>query len=127
MPLTEIAAIEKLYTIKLINLIKGRRLIKAMMEEMIRKAKESDIEEILNVLSSYNFKVINAIDNSPIDNDATSIITVYNQVSQIDLKHAFIALHDRKIVGFCHYKHLEEGVAKTTLIAVLPQYRRLGL
>ena len=94
---------------------------------MIRKAKEADIEDILNVLSGYNFKVLNAIDGAPVDDDAEDIITVYNQISELDLEHAFVALQDGGIVGFCHYKHLEEGIAKTTLITVLPQYRELGL
>ena len=95
--------------------------------KVIRKAKEADIEDILNVLSGYNFKVLNAIDGAPVDDDAEDIITVYNQISELDLEHAFVALQDGGIVGFCHYKHLEEGIAKTTLITVLPQYRELGL
>ena len=94
---------------------------------MIRKAKESDIVDILEVLSYYNFKVIHAIDKSVIDEDATDIITVYNQISEINLKNAFVALYNSKIVGFSHYKPLKKGVAKTTLITVLPEYRGLGL
>ena len=94
---------------------------------MIRKAKESDIKGILDVLSHYNFKIINAADGSPIDNDHADIITLYNQVSEIDLENAFVALHDGKIAGFCHYKHLDGDTAKTTLITVLPECRGLGL
>ena len=94
---------------------------------MIRKAEESDIKGILSVLGCYNFKVVNAIDGSPIDNDYTDTITLYNQVSEIKLQNAFVALHDKKIVGFSNFKHMEEDTAKTTLIAVLPKYRKLGL
>jgi N-acetylglutamate synthase-like GNAT family acetyltransferase len=94
---------------------------------MIRKAKEQDIEAILDVLGSYNFKVLNAVDGAPVDDDASDILYLRNEITELDLKHAFVALHNGKIVGFCHYKHLEEGVAKTTLITVLPQYRELGL
>ena len=90
---------------------------------MIRKAKESDINEILKVLSHYNFNVLNPTDNSPIDNDAEELLTLYNQVSEIDLNNAFVAVHNGKIVGFSHYKHYKEGVAKTTLVTVLPKFR----
>lgn len=93
----------------------------------IRKANESDINGILNVLSSYNFKVIKAADGSPIDDDYAGTITLRNQVTEIDLQNAFVALCDGKIAGFSHYKHLEEGTAKTTFITVLPEYRGLGL
>lgn len=96
-------------------------------QRRIRKAQESDVEDILNVLGYYNFKIIGAVDNSPIDADAADTITVYNQVSEMDLQNAFVAVDDGKIVGFSHYKHVEEGVAKTTLITVLPKYRNLGL
>jgi N-acetylglutamate synthase-like GNAT family acetyltransferase len=93
---------------------------------MIRKAKESDIDSILHVLSHYNLKVINAVDGSPLDDDYGDTITLYNQVSQINLQNAFVALSDGKIVGFSHYKHLEGDTAKTTLITVMPEYERLG-
>ena len=94
---------------------------------MIRKAIESDIDGILKVLSHYDFKVIKAAEGSCIDDDYTDKITLYNQVSKIDLQNAFIAIHDGKIVGFSHYKNLEEGTAKTTLITVLPECQGLGL
>lgn len=94
---------------------------------MIRKAKESDIEGILNVLSHYNFKVIKAAEGLSIDEEFGDTITLYNQVSKIDLQNGFVGLHNGKIVGFSHYKHLEEGTAKTTLITVLPEFTGLGL
>jgi N-acetylglutamate synthase-like GNAT family acetyltransferase len=43
------------------------------------------------------------------------------------LQNGFIALQDGRIVGFSHYKHLKESTAKTTLMTVLPEYRRNGL
>lgn len=94
---------------------------------MIRKADEADIEDILYVLSHYNFKVIQPFDESLIDEDASDTITVYNKTSEIDLQNAFVAVHVGKIVGFSHYKHLQEDTAKTTLITVLPEYRGLDL
>lgn len=94
---------------------------------MIRKATEADIEGILNVLSSYNFKVIKPINGRPIDEDYKDTITLYNQVSEINLENAFVALQDGKIVGFSHYKRLDENTAKTTLLTVLPKWRGFGL
>lgn len=94
---------------------------------MIKKPSESDINEILRVLSCYNFKVLNAVDGSIIDDDYDDSISIYNQVSEINLQNAFLAIIDRKIVGFSHYKLLGEGVAKTTLISVLPECQGLGL
>jgi N-acetylglutamate synthase-like GNAT family acetyltransferase len=93
---------------------------------MIRKAKESDIEGILNVLSSYNFKVLNPVDDSPIDDDYKELITIYNGVNELNLDQAFVAEYKGKIVGFSHYKSYENGKAKTTLLAVLPEYREHG-
>ena len=94
---------------------------------MIRKAEEADIDGILNVLRCYNFKVIKAFDGAPIDEDYGETITLYNQVSEIDLRNGFVAVIDGKIVGFSHYKHLHEATAKTTLITVLPEYAGHGL
>jgi N-acetylglutamate synthase-like GNAT family acetyltransferase len=94
---------------------------------MIRKAKESDIDGILNVLSHYDLKVVRPVDGSPIDADYQDLLTLYNQVSEIDLRNAFVAVQDGKIVGFCHYKHQGKNAAKTTLLTVLPEFRGLGL
>lgn len=93
---------------------------------MIRRARESDIEDILNVLSHYNFKVLKTVDDSLIDEDHKNTLNLYNKVSKIDLKNGFVALNQEKIVGFSHYKHLENDIAKTTLLTVLPEYRRNG-
>jgi ribosomal protein S18 acetylase RimI-like enzyme len=94
---------------------------------MIRKALESDIDGILNVLSHYNFKVIKAVDEAWIDDDYGEIITLYNRVSEIDLRNGFIAVHEGKIAGFSHYKGLKNSTAKTTLLTVLPEFRGLDL
>ena len=96
-------------------------------KKMIRKAEESDIDEILHVLKCYNFKVIKAVEGSPIDDDYGDTITLYNQISGIDLRNGFVAVIDGKIVGFSHYKHLNARTAKTTLITVMPEYAGLGL
>jgi N-acetylglutamate synthase-like GNAT family acetyltransferase len=94
---------------------------------MIRKAEYSDIDDILNVLNGYNFKVIKAVEGAPIDEDYGETITLYNQVSEIDLRNGFVAVIDGRVVGFAHYKHLSEDTAKTTLITVLPEYAGLGV
>ena len=94
---------------------------------MIRKAIESDINDILQVLGHYNFKVLNPVDGSAIDDDYDESITLYNKVSEINLQNAFLAVKDDKIVGVSHYKLLNENVAKTTLLTVLPECRGLGL
>jgi N-acetylglutamate synthase-like GNAT family acetyltransferase len=94
---------------------------------MIRKAVESDIEGILQVLGYYNFKVVNAVDGSVIDDDYDKQITLYNHVSELNLQNAFLSIKDGNIVGFSHYKLLENDVAKTTLLTVLPECRGLGL
>jgi N-acetylglutamate synthase-like GNAT family acetyltransferase len=38
-----------------------------------------------------------------------------------------VAIEDGRIVGFSHYKHMKKDTAKTTLLTVLPKYRRNGL
>jgi N-acetylglutamate synthase-like GNAT family acetyltransferase len=93
---------------------------------MIRKAKESDIDNILKVLSCYNFKVVKPIDGAIIDDDFKEFVPIYNNVSELNLKNGFVAVHDDKVVGFSHYKKYKDGKAKTTLIAVLPDYRKHG-
>ena len=93
---------------------------------MIRKAKESDIEGILNVLSRYNFKVLNPVDKAPIDDEIKELVTIYNEISELNLKNAFVAEYEGKIVGFSHYKLYKDGKAKTTLITVSPDYRKHG-
>jgi len=93
---------------------------------MIRKAKESDIEGIFNVLSRYNFKVLNPVDKAPIDDEIKELIAFNNELSELNLKNAFVAEHKNKIVGFSHYKSYKDGKAKTTLITVLPEYRKHG-
>ena len=48
-------------------------------------------------------------------------------MSEINLRNAFVALYNEKIVGFSHYKHVKEKLAKTTIMTVLPEYRKLGI
>lgn len=93
----------------------------------IRKVKEQDLNDIVKVLSHYNFKIISAVDNFPIDDSSVDKITLHNNISGLDLNTAFVAIWDRRIVGFSHYKHVKEDLATTTLMTVLPNYRRLGI
>lgn len=93
---------------------------------MIRKAREEDVDSILSVLGAYAVKVIRPEDNTPIDDDYGPLLTVVNEVSSLDLAKAFVALHEGTIVGFCHYKNYGPATVKTTLMTVLPEYRRFG-
>lgn len=49
------------------------------------------------------------------------------EMPSLDLSHAWVALQDNKVVGFSGFKMLDATRAKTTLLAVLPKYRKHGL
>src|SRR3972149_10924358 len=97
------------------------------MRATVRKAKKSDIDDILNVLSIYNFKVLNPMDSKPLDEDFRETVTLYNSLSEIDLRTAFVGVINGQLVGFTHYKPLEGTTAKTTFIIVKPEFRHTGL
>ncbi len=90
---------------------------------MIRKAREDDIEGILEVLSYYNFKVVEPRDGFVIVDPKIENFSIYNEVSELNLNNGFVAELDGKIVGFSHYKHYQQKKAKTTLITVNPHFR----
>jgi len=92
----------------------------------IRKARPADFKGIIRALGSFNFKLLNAVDSSAVDDLWPGTFVLRNEVTEIDLKNGFVALSGNKIVGFCHYKRYKPGVVKTTLLAVLPEYRKHG-
>jgi ribosomal protein S18 acetylase RimI-like enzyme len=92
----------------------------------IRKPNDSDIDGIINVLGSYNFHVLPAADGARLDPDFGEILSLRNSVSELDLDHAFVAVTEGVIAGFSHYAAMKETVAKTTLMAVLPGFRKHG-
>lgn len=75
-----------------------------------RRAKSSDKGGVLRVLEMANFHHI------PSD-----------EMPELDLDRFFIAESDGVVVGVAGYKVLGEGRGKTTLMAVDPSYRGLGI
>ncbi len=80
------------------------------MEILIEPAKEQDIPEIMEILKTANMHYI----PSP-------------EMPELDWKCFFVARVDGKIVGAAGYKILSETEAKTTLMAVHPDYRCHGI
>jgi N-acetylglutamate synthase-like GNAT family acetyltransferase len=75
-----------------------------------RPAREGDRPAVLAVLRCANFHRI----PSP-------------EMPELDLGRFFVAEVDDRIVGVAGYKLLGDGIGKTTLMAVLPEYRGLGI
>ncbi|MDC0336213.1 GNAT family N-acetyltransferase [Pseudodesulfovibrio sp.] len=48
------------------------------------------------------------------------------EMPELDLTHAWVALKDGQVVGFTGLTMLDDTRAKTTLLAVLPEYRQHG-
>jgi len=61
-----------------------------------------------------------------VDEDWGESFLLRNEITKLNLENGFVAEHDGQVVGFCHYKEEKEAVAKTTLLVVLPAYRRHG-
>jgi len=93
---------------------------------MIRKAEEKDIDGILDVLAQYDFRVLNTEDGAVLDPEVGELLTLYNEVSALDLAHGFVVEENQRIVGFAHYKIIDKKTAKTTLMTVLPECRGKG-
>lgn len=94
---------------------------------IIRKALETDIDQILLVLRTYNFHVLAPREGHVLDQDFGQEITVYNSVSEIKLDWSWVALIKNQIVGFANYKEENRSIAKTTIMTVLPEFRKLGI
>jgi ribosomal-protein-alanine N-acetyltransferase len=80
------------------------------MVVIIEPAKEKDIPRILEIMKTVNMHNV----PSP-------------EMPELDWKCFFVAKIKGKIVGAAGYKILSLTEAKTTLMAVLPEYRRLGI
>ena len=80
------------------------------MRIQIEPAKEEDVPEIVRIMESANMHKV----PSP-------------EMPELDWKCFFVAIMDGEIVGAAGYKILSATDAKTTLMAVLPEYRRFGI
>lgn len=80
------------------------------MNYIIREAKKEDLSGILEVLKVWNMHHIPSL-----------------EVEELDLSSCFIAQKENKIIGISAYKILNKEEAKTTLLAVYPEFQGLGL
>jgi ribosomal-protein-alanine N-acetyltransferase len=80
------------------------------MKVVIEPAREEDLPEILEIMKTVNMHKV----PSP-------------EMPELDSRCFFIAKVDGKIVGAAGYKILSASKAKTTLMAVHPDYRRFGI
>lgn len=80
------------------------------MNISIGPAQEADIPRMLEILKTVNMHNV----PSP-------------EMPELDWKCYFVARAGGKVVGFAGYKVLSPGDAKTTLMAVDPEYRRYGI
>lgn len=80
------------------------------MKFTIRPAGPGDMPGILEVLSKWNMHHI----PSP-------------EMPELDLSFVFVAVQSGRIIGLGGYKLLSPGLAKTTLLAVLPEFQGYGL
>lgn len=77
---------------------------------VIRRARPSDRDDVMAVLETANFHHV----PSP-------------EMPELDLSGFFVAERDGEIVGVAGYTVLEDGRGKTTLMAVRPEHRGLGI
>lgn len=92
---------------------------------MIRKAEVKDLEQIMQVLSTFHLMLLSSEHGAFLDPRFGDALHISNQIVEYDIEHAFVAEMDRQIVGCSHYL-IENGIAKTTLITVLPEFRSHG-
>ncbi len=76
----------------------------------IEPAAEKDIPEILRIMKTVNMHYVPS-----------------REMPELDWNCFFVAVMDGRIVGAAGYKILSSTEAKTTLMAVLPEYRRFGI
>lgn len=76
----------------------------------VRKAKAGERDAILRVMKPANMHHV----PSP-------------EMEELDLDHFFVAVIDNEVVGAAGFTILPDGNGKTTLLAVLPQYRGLNI
>ena len=96
----------------------------------VRKAVPSDIDGIIEVLKGYRMQFLRPEDKVMIDERFGDVVSVYNEISELAWERSWVAEHDGKVVGFCNWKPYgvvqDRPAAKTTLISVLPDYRKHG-
>jgi N-acetylglutamate synthase-like GNAT family acetyltransferase len=80
------------------------------MQILINPAKSADVADILKILETANMHNV----PSP-------------EMPELDWSCYFVARADGRIIGSAGYKILSPTSAKTTLMAVLPEYRRFGV
>jgi ribosomal-protein-alanine N-acetyltransferase len=80
------------------------------MKVVIEPARKEDVPKILCIMKTVNMHNV----PSP-------------EMPELDWKCFFVAKVDGEIVGAAGYKILSQTEAKTTLMAVLPEHRRLGI
>ena len=80
------------------------------MNILIEPAKEEDIPKILEIMKTANMHYV----PSP-------------EMSELDWKYFFVARVSGKIVGAAGYKILSATEAKTTLMAVHPDFKKHGI
>jgi len=76
----------------------------------IRPARLEDVPAMLEVLKTVNMHNIPSI-----------------EMPELDWRCYFVAVVENRIIGICGYKILSATEGKTTLLAVLPDYRRWGI
>ena len=76
----------------------------------IETANHNDFEQIIEVLKPWNMHHIPSV-----------------EMEMIDFKTFFVAKMDNKIVGVSGYKILSTDKAKTTLLAVYPEFKGSGI
>jgi ribosomal-protein-alanine N-acetyltransferase len=79
-------------------------------EFSLRSAGEADLPAILKILETANMHYIPS-----------------KEMDDLDLRCCFVAVIDGEIIGMSGYKILTETEAKTTVMAVLPEYRGWGV
>ena len=92
---------------------------------IIKKPTDSDLKSIIDVLGFFHFKELKPT-NLAIDDEWGEKIEILNSPIELDLEHAFIAEEDGKIIGFSHYRKIDDNIAETTLMVVNPAFRSLG-
>ena len=80
------------------------------MNFIIEEALPSERDEIIKVLTPWNFHHIPSV-----------------EVEEIDFSCFYVAKVNGEIVGVCGYNILSEGLGKTTLLAVLPEFKGSGI
>jgi len=77
---------------------------------LIRPARLEDVPAMLEVLKTVNMHHIPSV-----------------EMPELDYRCYFVAEVEGRIIGICGYKILSATEGKTTLLAVLPDYRRWGV